>query len=234
MNASLAVPSWVIPGTYGENLRFLADKGEITTVELLFFIYDQGVKSEFERELDEISGFKGRFSYTAHLPDPVLPDHEELIRLLDPLVKHFIVHGGDKNAADGGATVLEYFKAKFGADRFVLENTTMERFTSVEKNMSADTKICMDTGHLVLEGHSPTEYFTRFAGRISEIHLHGVDQEAAATDGILPDHRGLRGDEDWFHEIVPFLREFSGVINLEVFNWKEVQKTLFCLEKQLW
>jgi hypothetical protein len=231
MNALLGVPSWVIPGTYGENLRFLADKPQINCVELLFFIYDGEVKKEFARDLPLIVDFKKRFLYTAHLPDPVLPVHEELIRLLAPHVRHFIVHGGDKYAFDGGASVLEEFKGKFGADRFVLENTTTERFTPVEANMSPDSKICLDTGHLVLEGKSPAEFFLRFRDRLAEIHLHGVDTEAAKADGYLPDHRGLRGGEDWFQELLPLLRDFSGVINLEVFDWKEVQKTLFYLEE---
>jgi hypothetical protein len=232
MKALVGVPSWVIPGTYGENLRFLADKTQINFVELLFFIYTPEVKSEFTRELGLIVDYKKRFLYTAHLPDPVLPEHEELIRILDPHVEHFIVHGGDKHAPDGGASVLEAFKAKFGADRFVLENTTTERFTPVMENMSATTKICMDTGHLVLEGKSPAEYFLRFRDRLSEIHLHGVDREAAKADGLLPDHRGLRGDEDWFRELLPLLRDFSGLINAEVFDWKEVQKTLLCIGKE--
>jgi hypothetical protein len=211
----------------------LADKPGVAAVELLFFMYNPEVRAEFEADLGEIIAFKKRFHYTAHLPDPVLPCHEELIARLEPHVGHFIVHGGDPGSFDGGAAVLEGFKATYGSERFVLENTTSERFNAVETRMSRDTRICLDTGHLVLEGKSPAEFFDRFHDRLAEVHLHGVDREAASRDGLLPDHRGLRGDESWFRELVPRLREFSGVINVEVFDWTEAQKTLVCLEECL-
>ena len=71
----LTVPSWVIPGTYADNLRFLSDKKEIEGVELLFFLYDDEIKAQLDSEWEEICRYKERFIFTAHLPESLLPPH---------------------------------------------------------------------------------------------------------------------------------------------------------------
>jgi hypothetical protein len=84
---TLSVPSWVIPGTYAENLRFLETKEEVRGVELLFYLYNGEVKAELDREWEGIRGCKERFVFTAHLPDEFSPSHEELVVRLAPLVR---------------------------------------------------------------------------------------------------------------------------------------------------
>ncbi|MDR3333676.1 MAG: hypothetical protein LBT13_02155 [Treponema sp.] len=46
-------------------------------------------------------------------------------------------------------------------------------------------------------------------------------------DGRLPDHRP--GDR-WFRDLVPVLEDFTGVVNLEVFSWKEACMSIDTLE----
>ena len=46
----LSTPSWVIPGTYAENLRFIENKKEIMGVELLFFLYDEEIKTQLDED----------------------------------------------------------------------------------------------------------------------------------------------------------------------------------------
>jgi sugar phosphate isomerase/epimerase len=82
----------------------------------------------------------------------------------------------------------------------------------------------MDTGHLLLEGQNPTSFFSSNCDRIKEIHLHAVDREKAAIDGRLADHRQLRHDEPWLLKLLPLLKDYQGVINLEVFSWEEAER----------
>ncbi|WP_223292736.1 cobamide remodeling phosphodiesterase CbiR [Breznakiella homolactica] len=233
----LSVPSWVIPGTYGENLRFLADKAAVGNVELLFFICDAGVRDLLEEEFSIISGFKRRFSFTAHLPDEILPEHEDLIIRLRPLVRHFIVHPPkDPRRNRKTAELLVKWEERYraaedpGPGLFLIENTTLPRFESLMAELPETAGICMDTGHLLLESADPSAFFDAHRHRIGEIHLHGTDHAAARLDGKLPDHRALRRDTPWLEGFLPKIRDFSGITNIEVFSWKEAEESIALLE----
>ncbi|MDR2841849.1 MAG: AP endonuclease [Spirochaetaceae bacterium] len=225
----LAVPSWVIPGTYIENLNFLQDKKEIDAVELLFFIYNDDVKTELQNEWDAITSYKKRFIFTAHLPDPVLSEHEELIVKMLPHVRHFIIHGG--KGFDDGADLIAAWQKEYGMEKFVLENTREDRLEKLLEHLPGDTRICMDTGHLLIAKKSPLQFFNKYKNRIAEIHLHGTDNEKAKLDGKLVDHRPVNKNDQWYKEIETLLKNFKGVINMEVFSWEEVLGTLGTLEK---
>jgi len=213
----LSVPSWVIPGTYAENLRFLENKKEVRGVELLFFMYDDAIKCQFDSEWDEICGFRKRFVFTAHLPELLLPSHEELIARLAPLVRHFIVHPDTENPADQTA-LLKNWAEHYGAV-FLMENI----FKGKGIFYDGDFALCMDTGHLLLDGQSPSDFFRARQDRIKEIHLHGLDRKQSAVDGRLADHRRLKEDDPWLLELIPLLRDYRGIVNLEVFSWEEVE-----------
>ncbi|MDR1249444.1 MAG: AP endonuclease [Treponema sp.] len=228
--AMFSVPSWVIPGTYLENLRFLENKTDIRGVELLFFIYDSEIRLQLNAEWEGILQFKDRFVFTAHLPDPLLPEHEELVERLDPLARSFVAHPGPAENAPALAALLKDWEKKYpprsgfpGAPppgRFLAENTHVGRLDALLPYLGS-MGLCMDTGHLLLEGKSPADYFRAHRERIGEIHLHGIDREKAALDGRLADHRAVQAREEWFRELFPLLREFAGVINTEVFSWEE-------------
>jgi sugar phosphate isomerase/epimerase len=217
----LVTPSWVIPGTYAENLRFLEDKKEIAGVELLFFIYDDETRAQLDSEWNEICRYKERFIFTAHLPEKLLGEHEELVARLAPLVRHFIVHPPRENPA-ALARLLKEWGKRYGA-LFLAENITPGLLEALLPHLGEDELLCMDTGHLLLDGKNPANFFNTYGKRIGEIHLHGLDREQAARDGRLPDHRRLRGDEAWLLELLPPLKDYRGIINLEVFSWEEVR-----------
>jgi sugar phosphate isomerase/epimerase len=84
----------------------------------------------------------------------------------------------------------------------------------------------MDTGHLLEQGQSPAAFMSRHGGRVGEIHLHGLDREKAAIDGRLPDHRAIRVGDPWLEELLPALKTFPGVVNLEVFSWEEAAQSV--------
>jgi hypothetical protein len=217
--STLSVPSWVIPGTYIENLRFLESKEAIHGVELLFFLYDDKIKAQLDSEWEEISRYKERFVYTVHLPELLLPMHEELVARLAPIVRHFIVHPIVENPA-AQAHLLAEWTERYGAV-FLVENTNPGLLEAMLPHLETSSGLCMDTGHLLLAGQNPADFFTAYRQRIGEIHLHAVDHEKASVDRKLADHRRLRQDEPWLRELLPLLADYSGVINLEVFSWEE-------------
>lgn len=231
----VSVPSWVIPGTYLENLHFLADK-PVTGVELLFFIYNDEIAGMLDAEFTGIRDYSDRFRFTAHLPDDLSPEHETLVEKLAPLVRHFIVHPAtDKKpgSQEAQAQMLNTWASKYGIasqPRFLMENTCPGLLEGMLPLLDEKIGICMDTGHLLEQEQSPSAFMTRYADRTGEIHLHGLDRDSAAVDGRLPDHRALRATDPWLHELFPLLRTFAGVINLEVFSWDEAEQGVQVLQ----
>jgi hypothetical protein len=226
----LTVPSWVIPGTYLENLTFLCGQPVIEGVELLFFLYDREIQALLQQEWEGIGELRSRFSFTAHLPEPLLGVHEELVEQIFPLVGHCIFHPGLPEDAPVLARLIASWRNRFGKDYFLVENTRPGRLDALLEYLPDEVGICMDTGHLLLEGTAPGAFYRRFGDRIREIHLHRLDLERARIDGRLPDHRPLHPEEPWFQEMVPVLAGFTGTVNLEVFSWEEALESIAALQ----
>ncbi|MDR1618978.1 MAG: AP endonuclease [Treponema sp.] len=226
MMGTISVPSWVIPGTYLENLRFLEDKREVSGVELLFFLYDGKIRKMFDDEWEEILRYRERFVFTAHLPDRLLPGHRELVERLAPVSRHFVVHPGPPGEAPELASLVNRWAAEFPRCRFLAENTGPGMVQALLPRLDKDLGLCMDTGHLLLEGTDPAAWFACHRERTAEVHLHGLDRDRAALDGRLPDHRPPAADAAWFKKLRPLLDEFPGVINMEVFSWEEARQSI--------
>ncbi len=87
-----------------------------------------------------------------------------------------------------------------------------------------DFGICMDVGHLILNGHDVSRFYQRYKNRISIIHLHGV--------------RGSRDHESLEHlpagllqSFLSVLQEYRGTVSLEVFSYNTLLSSLRHLEK---
>ncbi|MDR0599470.1 MAG: TIM barrel protein [Treponema sp.] len=221
---TLTVPSWVMPGTYAENIRFLADQKEIAGVELLFFLYNEELWAEFVSEWEEIASYRERFVFTAHLPEYIEPAHEELVARLSPLVRHFVAHPPRENP-QAQAGLLRAWTEKYGA-LFMAENITPGLLEALLPHLGEGAGLCLDTGHLLITGGDPAAFFAGRRDRIGEIHLHAADQEAALKDGKLADHRRLRAGEPWLEEFLPLLKDYRGVVNLEMFSWEEIRTSI--------
>ncbi len=216
----LSVPSYVIPGTYLENLRFLENHPEVRAVELLFFSWDQETQALLRSELPEIRKLGERFAFTAHMPSPLLPEAQVLIETSEDLITNFIVHPpAPGQSLPAFIRLLDTWRLRFG-DRFLLENTRLEDFDAVQRILP-EIPLCMDTGHLLLEKNDPAAFARKHARTIRQIHLHGT------ADGR--DHCAFLPTETWFQELSPFLRDFTGIVELEIFNWDILAKVLMLL-----
>jgi hypothetical protein len=214
----LSVPSYVIPGTYAENLRFLVAVSEVRAVELLFYLYDGPTAELLRREAAEIASHRGRFSFSVHLPDDLQPEHEEILALTRPFADRYVLHP-PASPPQAFLRTVERWRGRYG-EIFLLENLVGRGFAALARRWPG-MPVCCDTGHLLLGGEEIGRFLDEYGGRIGEIHLHGV------RDGR--DHRGFGPGEDWFQRLVPFLRGFQGVLNLEVFSIGEVRAILDAL-----
>ncbi len=217
--ATLSVPSYVIPGTYLENLKFLEDKRSIGNVELLFFSFDRNTETLLRGELDEIAAYRSRYSYSVHLPEPPGNDVRRLVELLRPVAERFIVHAPEGGTPELGRW-LERARSDFG-EVFLVENVAGRAFDQLLDELR-DVPVCCDTGHLLLDGIRPALFLDRVEERVGEIHLHGV------SDGR--DHRPFGASETWFQEIVPFLKRFDGIIHVELFDYAVAEPTIELIE----
>ncbi len=215
---TLSVPSYVIPGTYAENVRFLDGVAEVRGVELLFYLFDGETRDLFARERPAIEPYRGRFSFSAHLPDPLLPEHEEVLRLTAGLASRYVLHPPEGEAGPFIRTVDDWCRRH--GEIFLLENLIGRDFPALARHWPR-LPVCLDTGHLLLSGGTIGRFLEEYGERIGEIHLHGVQ------DGR--DHRSFEPGEDWFGELVPFLRGFRGTLELEVFSMAEVRAILAAL-----
>lgn len=214
----LSVPSYVIPGTYGENVAFLADRREIQAVELLFYYFDDDSRDLFVREKSLIASYRERFTFAVHMPDSLIPEHERLIELTRDLAQRYILHSPPGDLGEF-RDIVEGWQERYGRV-FLVENLIARDFLPVAEMMSS-FPLCCDTGHLLRSGSSVEEFIKRYGPRIEEIHLHGV------RDGA--DHQAFAAGEPWFQGLVPFLRAFEGVVNIEVFSIGEVDAIVSAL-----
>jgi sugar phosphate isomerase/epimerase len=83
--------------------------------------------------------------------------------------------------------------------------------------------VCMDVGHLILQGIDIVNVFNRFASKTSVIHLHGVERNH--------DHLSLdRLPEQYINPIIEILKRFTGIVSLEVFSYNHLKPSLQVLE----
>ena len=215
---TLSVPSFVIPGTYLENVRFLEDFAEIRAVELLFYLYDSETRDLLVRERDGLAARRGRFSFSVHLPDDLKPEHAEILELTRDLAGRYILHPPPSGEQDF-LRLVKRWRAIYG-EVFLLENLIDRSFEALATGLPG-LPLCLDTGHLLLSGGGIGDFLQRHGPRLREIHLHGVRQ------GL--DHRPFGGAEPWFRELEPFLRRFTGVVNLELFSVSHLRECLGAL-----
>jgi sugar phosphate isomerase/epimerase len=216
----VSAPSYVIPGTYGENVRYLASRDEIQAVELLFYYFDRESRDLFIQEKKLIRSYRGRFSFSVHMPEVLVPDDEELIELTRDLADRYIIHPPATDI-DEFRRLVESWRERYG-EVFLIENLIEGEFHEIAAALES-FPLCCDTGHLLRSGAGVSDFLERYSERLLEIHLHGVQ------DGS--DHRSFAMEESWFQEIVCFLKAYSGVVNLEVFSVQELDRIVAVLRE---
>jgi sugar phosphate isomerase/epimerase len=88
--------------------------------------------------------------------------------------------------------------------------------------------ICVDAGHQIKYGYDLINTFEKHKSKIPIIHLHGVDFSIPTGK----DHTSLdKLPEKYASQIQFILKNFNGVVSLEVFNLENLNQSLEFLSK---
>ncbi|NOX33587.1 MAG: sugar phosphate isomerase/epimerase [Deltaproteobacteria bacterium] len=83
--------------------------------------------------------------------------------------------------------------------------------------------VCIDAGHQIKYGHNILKTFEKHKPRTSIIHLHGV----VFYGPKILDHTSLdKLAESHMGKVVKILKNFTGVVSLEVFNKENLNRSL--------
>ena len=84
--------------------------------------------------------------------------------------------------------------------------------------------VCIDIGHLLVNGFDVKKVFDKHSGNTLIIHLHGVENKK--------DHVSLnRLSLEQMDQIIGILKRYYGVVSLEVFSFDNLSTSLTVLEK---
>jgi sugar phosphate isomerase/epimerase len=229
-----AAPSFVYPADYVPNARMLAPCFD--EIELLFFEAETLPPRHVIAELAAI-GAAEDLGYHVHLPTDVSivdPDPARRVHAVDalrsaceraaplhPSTYTLHVPGWPADAADSWRERVQAGLADLAAavgkpSRISVETLDypLERIGDVIAGLGLS--VCMDVGHLLLNGQNLAAFAARFAAAIAIVHLH------AAADGR--DHRPLdRLPPPAAGQVLELLAGFRGVVSLELFSFEALK-----------
>ncbi len=245
----LSVPSFVYPADYATNVKLLGPF--VDEIELLFFeSAEQSLPTA--TQIQELSGLAARLDlfYNVHLPlDLDLGSENDLQRRhaverltqiiqlsapLRPTTHTLHLQFNDKNSCQ-----LDTWRTRTLASlEILLRKTNLPpRAISVETldyppewmapvvnrlNLS----VCVDVGHLIINGFDLLQTLQQFGNRTNIIHLHGVSGGK--------DHRGLDQLQPAILEFMRgFLSHYCGTLSLEIFSLIPLQNSLRILSEML-
>ncbi|MEZ4526180.1 MAG: cobamide remodeling phosphodiesterase CbiR [Desulfobacterales bacterium] len=248
---SLATTSFIYPDQYLPNVRMLGPF--LDEIEVLLFESRWPDSLPPEMMISELAQAGQAFdlTYNIHLPtdvslsDPQASNRKQSAEILRSFIRRclplspsaFALHlpcefplqdkndiqQWQKRCADGLAVLLDAVPDS----RMLAVETLMYPFEIAESLIREfDLSVCMDTGHLMLCGFDVKTFWERHADRIPLMHLHGVRE---GKDHLSLDNLSA-AQADIIREI---LKNFKGVVSLEVFSYKHLLPSLAFLEKIL-
>lgn len=221
----LFVPSWLVPGSWLPNVEAARALGWAGGVELLLFSFQGDDRDLFLSELPGIKAASRDLAFTVHLPDPLLPAHEEIVGLTREFVEAYVVH--PPRGGEGAPPALEEWTGLVGAwrgrwgDDFLLEYTGAADFGAAAAALPG-LPACADTGRLLADNIDPLGWIEHRAGIVGEVHLHGAEGGR--------DHRPLSGREPWLGPLLSFLEDAACRVELEVFSLAGVETSRGAME----
>jgi sugar phosphate isomerase/epimerase len=246
----ICTTSFIYPDMYAPNVAMLGPY--LDEIELLFFdsTYDGSLPNT--AQINELSGLFKKFKLTCnvHLPlDISLGDGntqkrllavetvKHIIRLTAPLTPstytvHFTFEEKNRSQKDIGLWQLRIMNS---FDRILKENITPEKF-SVENlveypfewvdDIIAGTGIhtCIDIGHFLEQGEDFETAFYKYASTTDILHIYGVKDHK--------DHLSLDSlSEQSVNSLTGILRDFSGIVSVEVFSFDKLRTSLEVMEQ---
>jgi len=253
MPCRLGTTSYIIPDDILPNLRFLADR--VNDVELVLFESDEYSNLPSQADVKEMAKIANDndLSYTVHLPLDAWPGAtDEVVRknsmkkwfrvmdLMEPLDPFaWIVHLND--APIDGQLVLGAWQEQCGKSLDDLTGRTDPSLLCVE-TLSYDynwawpmvaernCSVCLDIGHLVLNGYDVSAYCDAWLKYARVLHVHGVNH--AGQDHVDLSHM----DQELLRSLLMRLKNentIQRVMTLEIFSQNDFKKSVYVLEQFL-
>ena len=248
----LGTTSYIIPDAILPNVRFLAPW--VDEIELVLFESGRDDNLPSGEDISALAALAGehRLTYNVHLPTDVLLGHPdagiraaacatimrfyERTRSLPPTA--YCLHlEKDRRREMTPDTVgawltnllysLEHlFEAGLPPSLVAVENIDYTFRWIYPLIRDLDLPICLDLGHLLIQGEDVETYLHLYGDRTVMIHLHGVEAGR--------DHRSLAGipDREW-RIITAFLKDYQGGLSIEVFSREDLHRSLTRMEEML-
>lgn len=219
------LPSWLLPGTWLDNLRAASRLDWAGGMEFLVLSFEGTDRELFLRESPLLSSEGRGLDLGIHLPDPLVPANRELVEATESYAKYYVVHPPRSGAGEAGleafASLMEDLVAGHGG-RFLLEYTREADFRPAEAFMPG-LGLCADTAHLLAEGLDPATWIGERRARVGEVHLNGYRGGKA--------HLPLSGEEAWLPALLPLLEKEGLRVELEIFSLAGVEASYQALKE---
>lgn len=246
----IGTTSFIYPAGYIQNVTMLAPY--VDEIELLLFESASDSLPSIH-EIKKLSSLAKEFdlTYNVHLPiDISLSDPEPtirhaatvtLIKVIDLTASlrpsTYTLHlSYDENGQETDCikkwqeglyrSIGRFIATGINSEMISIEtlNYPMEWVENILNHFNLS--VCMDLGHLMVYGFDIETVFNRYCHRTSIIHLHGVENHK--------DHLPLnRLQKEESKSVKRILKQFTGIVSLEVFSYPHLKDSLQFLEK-LW
>jgi sugar phosphate isomerase/epimerase len=241
---SFGVPSYIIPADIATNVKWL--RGIVDEIELILFESEQfsNMPSPADialfRELAAETGLR----YNVHLPldiDIASPDPgirsrsmdmvERIMDLTAPLdPTSFVLHVLTWKTPDVSrwrATVRESLsRLRPPLRQFAVETLAWDLREIDDILQELGLSVCIDIGHLLLRGDDVPAVFDQFSGRVTMIHLHGVQ---AGKDHIALGRLGM--EERAMISRTVRKAGYTRSLSLEVFSQEDLLGSVDAMEQ---
>jgi sugar phosphate isomerase/epimerase len=244
----LGTTSFIYPDHYVPNVKLLGSF--VDEIELLLFESAPADSLLSHEEIIALAQLSQELdvTYNIHLPtdisigDPVPVKQQQAVDSLIMVVErvaplrpttytlHLPYDGklSDKDKIKRWQEVVHHNLVKIlttGVGNLIAIETLDYPFKLVEAVISdLNLSVCMDLGHLIIQGQDLKDVSKKYLDKTSIIHLHGVENKK--------DHLSLdRLSEKLVGPVFEILGQFSGSVSLEVFSFKNLAASLRYFER---
>jgi sugar phosphate isomerase/epimerase len=246
---SIGATSFIYPDDYAPNVKLLGPYLE--NIELLLFESDLTGKLPSKKVIRELAGLANEFSlgYNIHLPTDISissRDTQEQRLAVETVIKvaervaplspaTLTLHVPWHEDSRDENTVKAWQERVSKSLELILNKGIPARLISIENLdypfelldpiiLELDLSVCLDCGHLILQGDDIHSFFKTYADQIQIIHIYGVQNNHF--------HNALDQLSDKsMISMVQLLARFKGMVSLEVFSFAHLETSLKRLEK---
>lgn len=204
----IGTTSWLVPGTYYENARLVAQI--VDFVELLIYTWDEDTEKILKLEIDKLKMLTEKYDlkYTVHLPTDSIENVEKALVFFDEKLNiiNYVIHSFKE---DKFAKLLEKY------DKLSVEN--------LKEDIQYHKRFVYDVGHSIL-GAKVDLYKLLNSGEVTEIHLMGIKN---GKDHLQVSFEDL----NMVYEELGDLLLSTKLICFEVFSLKELINSITVWER---